>query len=54
VGRLIEDEIKSFFVDEVLFGGLSAGGSARADWRDGGYRIDIHNPLEVSMDELVP
>ncbi|MDR1596874.1 MAG: ATP-dependent Clp protease ATP-binding subunit ClpA [Treponema sp.] len=52
VGRLIEDEIKSFFVDEVLFGSLSAGGSARADWRDGGYRIDIHNPMELSMDEL--
>jgi ATP-dependent Clp protease ATP-binding subunit ClpA len=41
VGRLVEDKIKSFFVDEVLFGRLSEGGSARADWRDGEYRIDI-------------
>jgi ATP-dependent Clp protease ATP-binding subunit ClpA len=41
VGRLVEDKIKSFFVDEVLFGSLSDGGSARADWRDGEYRVDI-------------
>jgi ATP-dependent Clp protease ATP-binding subunit ClpA len=41
VGRLIEDKIKGFFVDEVLFGSLSAGGSARADWRDGEYRIEV-------------
>jgi ATP-dependent Clp protease ATP-binding subunit ClpA len=41
VGRLVEDKIKSFFVDEVLFGSLSEGGSTRADWRDGEYRVDI-------------
>jgi ATP-dependent Clp protease ATP-binding subunit ClpA len=41
VGRIIEDKIKSFFVDEVLFGALSSGGSARADWQDGDYRIEI-------------
>jgi ATP-dependent Clp protease ATP-binding subunit ClpA len=41
VGRLVEDKIKGFFVDEVLFGSLSEGGSARADWRDGEYRLDI-------------
>jgi ATP-dependent Clp protease ATP-binding subunit ClpA len=41
VGRIIEDRIKSFFVDEVLFGRLSAGGSARVAWRDGEYRITI-------------
>jgi len=33
-GRLIEDKIKSFFVDEVLFGRLSGGGSAVVDWID--------------------
>ncbi|MDR2741717.1 MAG: ATP-dependent Clp protease ATP-binding subunit ClpA [Treponema sp.] len=54
VGRLIEDKIKSFFVDAVLFGSLSAGGTAKADWRDGGYRIDIPNAMELSMDELTP
>ncbi|MDR3161688.1 MAG: ATP-dependent Clp protease ATP-binding subunit ClpA [Spirochaetaceae bacterium] len=41
VGRLVEDKIKSFFVDEVLFGSLSEGGAARADWQDGEYRVDI-------------
>jgi ATP-dependent Clp protease ATP-binding subunit ClpA len=41
MGRVVEDRIKSFFVDEVLFGGLSSGGAARADWRDGEYHIEI-------------
>ena len=37
-GRLIEDKIKSFFVDEVLFGSLRDGGEAEVDW-DGDYRF---------------
>jgi ATP-dependent Clp protease ATP-binding subunit ClpA len=41
VSRLIEDKIKSFFVDEVLFGRLSSGGVARADVVDGTYRIEV-------------
>ncbi|OHE69592.1 MAG: ATP-dependent Clp protease ATP-binding subunit ClpA [Treponema sp. GWC1_61_84] len=41
VARLVEDKIKSFFVDEVLFGGLEEGGKALADWADGEYRIKI-------------
>jgi ATP-dependent Clp protease ATP-binding subunit ClpA len=41
VGRLIEDKIKSFFVDEVLFGSLSSGGAARVDYRDGAYHLDL-------------
>ncbi|MDR2182188.1 MAG: ATP-dependent Clp protease ATP-binding subunit ClpA [Treponema sp.] len=40
-GRLVEEKIKGFFVDEVLFGGLSFGGRARADYAGGEYRIDI-------------
>ncbi|MDR0645204.1 MAG: ATP-dependent Clp protease ATP-binding subunit ClpA [Treponema sp.] len=40
VGRIIEDKIKSFFVDEVLFGALSEGGSAVADW-DEDYKISV-------------
>jgi ATP-dependent Clp protease ATP-binding subunit ClpA len=40
-GRVVEDRIKAFFVDEVLFGRLSEGGAARADWQDGEYRISI-------------
>jgi ATP-dependent Clp protease ATP-binding subunit ClpA len=41
VARLVEDKIKSFFVDEVLFGRLSDGGAARVDWVDGAYRIEV-------------
>jgi len=41
VGRLVEEKIKSFFVDEVLFGRLESGGQARADYSDGEYRIEI-------------
>ncbi len=40
-GRVIEEQIKSFFVDEVLFGRLSEGGEARADWQRGKYRITV-------------
>lgn len=31
-GRVIEDKIKSYFVDEVLFGELASGGACAADW----------------------
>ncbi|MDR2071765.1 MAG: ATP-dependent Clp protease ATP-binding subunit ClpA [Treponema sp.] len=41
VGRIMEDRIKAFFVEEVLFGRLSEGGLARADWQDGEYRITV-------------
>jgi ATP-dependent Clp protease ATP-binding subunit ClpA len=44
VGRLIEDRIKSFFVDEVLFGRLEEGGHATADYADGEYIIEIADP----------
>ncbi|MCL2093386.1 MAG: ATP-dependent Clp protease ATP-binding subunit ClpA [Treponema sp.] len=41
VGRIVEEKIKSFFVDEVLFGRLEEGGRARADYQDGEYRIEV-------------
>ena len=44
VGRVVEDRIKSFFVDEVLFGRLESGGQAQADYIDGAYRIEITEP----------
>jgi ATP-dependent Clp protease ATP-binding subunit ClpA len=47
VGRIIEDKIKSFFVDEVLFGRLAQGGAARADWEAGAYRITVNEPREA-------
>jgi ATP-dependent Clp protease ATP-binding subunit ClpA len=40
--RIIEEKIKSFFVDEVLFGKLSQGGSAAVDWKDS-YQITVSN-----------
>jgi len=48
-GRLIEEKIKSFFVDEVLFGSLSEGGSAVVDWRDG-YCMDIEETQTVTAE----
>ncbi len=47
--RLIEEKIKSFFVDEVLFGSLSEGGSAVVDWRDG-YCMDIEETQTVTAE----
>lgn len=35
VGRVVEDKIKSWFVDEVLFGSLKDGGKAKADIKNG-------------------
>jgi ATP-dependent Clp protease ATP-binding subunit ClpA len=40
--RIIEEKIKSFFVDEVLFGKLSEGGSAAVDWKDS-YQITVNS-----------
>jgi ATP-dependent Clp protease ATP-binding subunit ClpA len=53
VGRLIEDKIKSFFVDEVLFGRLSAGGRAAVDWRDGEYRMDLPECAAAGVPEAL-
>ena len=52
-GRLIEDKIKSIFVDEVLFGSLSEGGSAEADWRENDYIVNItkNNSLSAAVQE---
>ena len=41
VNRVVEDKIKTWFVDEVLFGRLKDGGSAKADVRDGEIVIDM-------------
>ena len=41
IGRLVEDKIKTFFVDEVLFGRLVEGGKALADLVDGEVAINV-------------
>jgi len=45
IGRLVQDKIKHFFVDEVLFGRLQKGGTALADIE--GDEIVIRVPEEV-------
>lgn len=45
-GRVIEEKIKAFFVDEVLFGKLSEGGSAKADYKRGKYKITLCSQLK--------
>jgi ATP-dependent Clp protease ATP-binding subunit ClpA len=50
-GRLIEEKIKSFFVDEVLFGRLSEGGAALVDWREGAYCMDISDKAEEETEQ---
>ncbi|GMO44579.1 MAG: ATP-dependent chaperone ClpB [Termitinemataceae bacterium] len=41
-GRIIEEKIKAYFVDEVLFGALCDGGSASVDYADGEYKFKGH------------
>jgi ATP-dependent Clp protease ATP-binding subunit ClpA len=41
IARLVEDKIKTFFVDEVLFGRLAEGGKAIADVVDGEVSIQV-------------
>jgi ATP-dependent Clp protease ATP-binding subunit ClpA len=40
--RVIEDKIKSYFVDEVLFGGLSSGGVCDIDWNGEKYTFNLN------------
>lgn len=41
VNRVIEDKVKTWFVDEVLFGRLKDGGTVRADVRDGQIVMEL-------------
>lgn len=43
IARLVEDKIKNFFVDEILFGSLKDGGKAIADIKDDNIVISIKN-----------
>jgi ATP-dependent Clp protease ATP-binding subunit ClpA len=51
VGRVVEERIKSFFVDEVLFGRLELGGHSRADFVDGEYKIEVSEPVKIPLAE---
>jgi ATP-dependent Clp protease ATP-binding subunit ClpA len=50
-GRLVEEKIKTFFVDEVLFGRLSEGGKTKADYIEGEYKVEV---LESALAEAAP
>ena len=41
IARLVQDEIKTFFVDQVLFGELSEGGSVGISLADGRIKIQV-------------
>ncbi len=41
IGRIVQEKLKAFFVDEVLFGSLTGGGHALADIVDGDIRITV-------------
>jgi ATP-dependent Clp protease ATP-binding subunit ClpA len=41
VARLVQEKIKNFFVDEVLFGKLAGGGKAFIDVKNDEIKIDI-------------
>ncbi|HUI72665.1 MAG TPA: ATP-dependent Clp protease ATP-binding subunit ClpA [Spirochaetia bacterium] len=41
IARLVSSKIKDFFVDEVLFGRLAAGGTARADVREDEVTVEV-------------
>ncbi|MBZ9686234.1 ATP-dependent Clp protease ATP-binding subunit ClpA [Clostridium estertheticum] len=43
INRVVQQEIKTYFVDEVLFGDLSTGGSAIVDIVDGNLKIIKEN-----------
>lgn len=46
IARLVQDKVKAFFVDEVLFGELADGGKARVDIKDGEIVIDVIEKVE--------
>jgi ATP-dependent Clp protease ATP-binding subunit ClpA len=41
ISRLVEKQIRNFFVDQVLFGDLKKGGTARATLRDGNIFVEV-------------
>lgn len=44
IKRLIQEKIKDYFVDEILFGNLKKGGKVKADIEDNEITISIIAP----------
>jgi len=47
ISRLIQDQLKDFFVDEILFGRLSSGGSASVIVKEGKIVLEAEAPATV-------
>jgi len=47
ISRLIQDQMKDFFVDEILFGRLSSGGSASVMVKEGKIVLEAEAPATV-------
>jgi len=43
ISRLVQDRLKDFFVDEILFGTLSGGGTACVDIKDDELDLQTKN-----------
>ena len=41
ISRLVDEKIKTYFIDQVLFGSLAEGGTARAELVDGDVKIEV-------------
>jgi len=52
IGRLIENKVKSFFVDEVLFGRLESGGVVKADIVDGELAFAVEAPVSFEASKV--
>jgi ATP-dependent Clp protease ATP-binding subunit ClpA len=48
VSRMVQDKMKDFFVDEILFGSLSSGGTAYVDIKDDELDLQTKNLAELT------
>ncbi len=48
ISRMVQDRMKDFFVDEILFGSLSSGGTAYVDIKDGELDLQTKNLAELT------
>lgn len=51
IARMIQEKIKSYFVDEVLFGRLSGGGNVVADIKDNDVVMKIEDPTKKASNK---
>jgi ATP-dependent Clp protease ATP-binding subunit ClpA len=49
ISRMVQDQMKDFFVDEILFGSLSSGGTAYVDIKDDELDLQTKNLAELTV-----